>query len=139
DPDRRRGLTRIVAGDASRAVHAPLRLGFFMLAQVFSRDGARKVLDALVPLWAPIDNLIYRDCGAVGLRVLELRPAVVEPREPPTDMGERYGHSPLRPAGQVLAIEVRRRLFLLSRRFRALRSYVQAWGVSGLLKLRPGR
>jgi glycosyl transferase family 25 len=134
DPERERGLTRIILQDGRHAVHAPLRPGFFTLSQVFSRAGARKVLDGLVPLWAPIDMILYRDNGIVGLRVLELRPAVVLHREVETTIPQRFS---ARPRGHAsFRVELRRRLWLIKRRLRAVRSYQKAWGWAGLLKLR---
>jgi hypothetical protein len=138
DPEFGRGPSRIVAADAAHAVHAPLRLGFFTLAQVFSRAGGQKVLAGLVPLWAPLDNLIYRDAGIVGLRVLEIRPAVVLQRPTPTLTEGRFEDAAARAVKRPLKIELRRKLFLVARRFRAVRSYARAWGLRGLCKLRPG-
>ena len=134
DPAREGGLTRIILKDGLHVIHAPLRLGFFTLAQVFSRTGARKVLDGLVPLWAPIDMILYRDTGIVGLRVLELRPAVVSHREVDTTIQERF--SPRTGVYASFRVEVRRRLWLFRRRLRAVRSYRKAWGWAGLWKLR---
>jgi hypothetical protein len=113
-----------------------LRLGFSTLAQVFSRAGARKVLAGLVPLWAPLDNLIYRDAGIVSLRVLEIRPAVVLPRPTPTMIEGRFEDAAARAVRRPLKIELRRKLFIVARRFRAVRSYARAWGLRGLCKLR---
>jgi glycosyl transferase, family 25 len=137
DPQRDRGLTRVVASGGGRAVHAPLRVGFFTLAQVVSRVGAQKVLNGLVPLWAPIDVLIYRDTGIVGLRVLEVRPAVVLRPDAPSTIPGRFQQ---RTGGHAsLDVELRRKLWLLTRRFRAVWSYLRAWGFIGLVKLRPNQ
>jgi hypothetical protein len=138
DPESGPGPPRIVPPHAAHAVHAPLRLGFFTLAQVFSRAGAQKVLAGLVPLWAPLDNLIYRDAGIVGLRVLEIRPAVVLQRPTPTLIEGRFEDAAARAVKRPLKIELRRKLFLVARRFRAVWSYARARGLRGLCKLRPG-
>jgi len=134
DPERERGFTRIILQDGLHAVHAPLRPGFFTLAQIFTRAGAQKVLDGLIPLWAPIDMILYRDTGIVGLRVLELRPAVVSHHEVDSTIPQRF--SPRTGAHAAFSVEVRRRLWLFMRRLRAVRSYQKAWGLAGLLKLR---
>jgi glycosyl transferase family 25 len=139
DPERARGLTRVVATGDRHEVHAPLRTGFFTLGQVFSRAGAQKVLAGTVPLWAPLDNLLYRDAGIVGLRVVEVRPAVVTPNEEhsrQSTLDTQYaGPSPAN-AWRSLAIDTRRKWFLVARRWRAVWSYFHAWGLSGLLRLR---
>ena len=90
----------------------------------------------LVPLWAPLDNLIYRDAGIVGLRVIEIRPAVVLPRPTPTMIEGRFEDAAARAVRRPLKIELRRKLFIVARRFRAVRSYARAWGLRGLCKLR---
>jgi GR25 family glycosyltransferase involved in LPS biosynthesis len=139
DPKRARGLTRVVTTDGVHAIHAPLRTGFFMLGQVFSRAGAQKALAGMAPLWAPLDNLLYRDAGIVGLRVLEVRPAVVIPNEEHSrrsTLDTNYAAPPSGNAWRTLAIVTRRKWFLLMRRWRAVRSYFLAWGLSGLLRLR---
>ncbi|MBV9348611.1 MAG: glycosyltransferase family 25 protein [Pseudolabrys sp.] len=135
DPLRAGAFTRIVARHDGHAVHAPLRLGFFTWGQVFSRAGAQKVVDGLVPLWAPIDNLLFREAGIVGLRVLEVRPGVVTERKVETDIPQRYAVKPRRTVKKVF----NRKRALLARRCRAVWSYFQAWGWPGLLGLRLGR
>jgi GR25 family glycosyltransferase involved in LPS biosynthesis len=140
DPPRERGLTRVVAADGECAIHAPLRLGFFMLAQIFSRDGAQKVIAGMVPLHAPLDNLVYRDAAIRGLRVLEIRPAVVVPHQghsTQSTLATSYDQALPRGIWRSSAVAMRRKLFLLARRCRAVRSYVDAWGLSALLRLRP--
>ena len=58
-----------------RAVVAPLRTGWGTYAQIFTREGARKLADQ--PITAPIDCMIYYDCPPPGLRILEIRPSLV--------------------------------------------------------------
>jgi glycosyl transferase, family 25 len=136
DPRRGASLSRIVAQDAGYAVHAPLRLGLLMLAQIFSRAGAEAVLRGSSPLTAPIDNLIYRDVGILGLRVLEVRPPVVAARNLPSIIGERFEETAeAQPRG--LVVKLRRSFFKLDRRVRAVSSYMRAWGTRAFLRIRP--
>jgi glycosyl transferase, family 25 len=135
DPRRGARFSRIVAHEAGYAVHAPLRLGLYMFAQIFSRAGAQAVLSRLVPLRAPIDNLIYRDVGIPGLRVLEVRPPVVTARNLPSMIGERFEETAERqPRGLIIIL--RRKMFLLGRRLRSFTSYVRAWGAPAVLQIR---
>ena len=117
------------------AIVAPMRPAFGMIAQVFSRAGAAKIVAELLPLRAPIDNFIFRDMNIVGLRVLEVRPAVASSRDTPSTIGGRPISSSHRPPASA-SIILRRFAFLLTRRRRALRSFVQAWGGRSLFKLR---
>jgi GR25 family glycosyltransferase involved in LPS biosynthesis len=113
-------------------VIAPLRPGFLTTAQIFSRAGARKVADAMLPLRAPFDNFIYRDISIVGLRVLEVTPPVVTGQGLPSAIGARGRDLSRRPVSVIL----RRKLFLLGRRLRAPRSFVRAWGWRSIARLR---
>jgi len=136
DPRRGTKLSRIVARDGGHAVHAPLRLGHFTAAQVFSRAGARAVLAGAVPLTAPIDNLMYRDAGILGLRVLEVRPPVVAMRQLPSTIDDRFRENAPGPRhGPIIVL--RRKLFMLDRRIRAVASYLRAWGPAAILRIRP--
>jgi glycosyl transferase family 25 len=136
DARRAVNMSRIVAVlDAGYAVHAPLRLGIYSFAQVYTRSGAKAVISGLVPLTAPIDNLIYRDVGILGLRVLEVRPAVVVARGLPSTIGDRFNNAATRQPRSLIVI-LRRKMFLLRRRLRSIVSYARAWGVSATLHIR---
>jgi glycosyl transferase family 25 len=138
DPRRGASLSRVVAQEAGYAVHAPLRLGLYMNAQVFSRAGAQAVVSGLVPLTAPIDNLIYRDVGILGLRVLEVRPPVVTARNLPSMIGWRFEETAkAQPRGPLIIL--RRKKYLLDRRIRAITSYILAWGARAILQIRMFR
>jgi GR25 family glycosyltransferase involved in LPS biosynthesis len=136
--DFRRGvsLSRIVAREVvGYAVHAPLRLGVYSFAQIYTRAGAAAVYSGLVPLTAPIDNLIYRDVGIFGLRVLEVRPAVVTARNMQSVIGGRFQETAKdQPHGLIVIL--RRKTYLLGRRVRAVTSYARAWGARALLGIR---
>ncbi len=135
DPKRDHKPSRVVAVHGRHAVHAPLRPGLFTLAQIFTRDGAQRVIAGMVPLWAPIDNLIYRDLGIVGLRILEVRPAVVLPHDQhskQSTVDRRFD----RVAPRSRLLFVRRKWFILARRLRTVWSYSRAWGLGALIRLR---
>ena len=135
DPRRGASLSRIVARQDGYAVHAPLRLGLFTLAQIFSRAGAQAVLQGSVPLTAPIDNLMYRDVGILGLRVLEVRPPVVTVRNLPSLIGWRF-HETAEAQPRGVMVKMRRAMFKLDRRIRAITSYSRAWGARAILQIR---
>lgn len=57
------------------SVVAPLRTGWGTYSQVFTRDGARKLVN--LPTMAPIDSMMYYRCPPFGLRIFEVRPSLV--------------------------------------------------------------
>jgi glycosyl transferase family 25 len=139
DPSHGLGLSRVVAQEAGRKVHAPLRAGFYMQGQIFTRAGASKVVAGTVPLSAPIDNLIYRDAVIPALRLLEVRPTLVTARPGPSTIGERFPEpSSSRPV-VPMSVELARKRFFITRRLRAIKSYARAWGALSLLSLRYDR
>jgi len=50
--------------------------GFLSTGQIITRESATRLLARLVPVTAPIDNMLYRD-PVIPLRVLEMRPGAV--------------------------------------------------------------
>jgi len=115
-------------------IRAPVRAGIYMVGQIISRRGAQKILDATVPLWAPLDNIIYREAGILGLCILCADPAPIAHCEDTESMiGSRAANRS----------SVRGRFFKLqsqiTRRVRAIRSYRKVWGLLALAAVRQHR
>jgi GR25 family glycosyltransferase involved in LPS biosynthesis len=76
--DRWEKPSRIVDHFHGSIVVRMLRPGWGCQGQIYSRQGARKILTALTCVCAPIDYALYHDCHVVGLKVVEMRPGMVE-------------------------------------------------------------
>ena len=61
-----------------RSVCAMARPGWGLQGQVFSRAGARKICSQVAAIRAPIDFILFHDCHVNGLRILEVRPGVIQ-------------------------------------------------------------
>jgi GR25 family glycosyltransferase involved in LPS biosynthesis len=107
-----------------RAVVAPFRAGWGTYAQVYTREGARKLADR--PIVAPIDGMLYYDCPLPGLRILEIRPSLVHMR----GMGSNTeGWSN---AGNYIKRKVKYPLM-------ARAHFLRTWGMPGVLGLMRSR
>jgi glycosyl transferase family 25 len=137
---------RFIARHGDRRIYAPLKLAYLLTGQVFSRAGAARIAAGMVPLVAPIDNLIYHDVGIFGLRILEVRPAVVTPRSGASIIGDdrfvfRDQHRP-RTFGYTCYKWLSKQTGTPRRWLRSshqMASYAQAWGIRALTEaLRTG-
>jgi hypothetical protein len=115
-------------GDFEIAV--PMKPGNGCVAQVFSREGARKIVDNIIPLRAPIDNLIYRDANIPCLKILEVRPGVAHFKVMPSTVGGKIGIHP------TFMSRLRKRRSLLARNIRSVVRFVRCWGLLSLTKLK---
>src|SRR5262245_25247870 len=70
--------SRIVDRLHGSVVVRMLRPGWGCQGQIYSRQGARKILATLTCVSAPIDYVLYHDCHVFGLKVVESRPGMVE-------------------------------------------------------------
>jgi len=76
-PDRLRKSPYLpVANLECHDIVAPVHKGFLSTGQIITRESATRLLARLVPVTAPIDNMLYRD-PVIPLRVLEMRPGAV--------------------------------------------------------------
>lgn len=101
-----------------------------LTAQIFSREGARKIVGGIGYLRVSLDVAMMHDAYVLGLRIIEPRPSLARPRETlPSTIGP--GREPPRTAWEM---------FLYKRvRVRELRnmiSFFVAWGLRGLLRAR---
>ena len=132
--DRWEKPSRIVDHLHGSIVVRMLRPGWSCQGQIYSRQGARKVLAALTCVCAPIDYALYHDCHVVGLKVIELRPGMVE-RDHAQDSSiglREWVKGPETPTERL-----NRTLFRARRKFRAAASFFRAWGVREFLSFLP--
>ena len=124
------GLAHRAASLDAFSVFAPVKPRLMSTAQVFSRAGAAKILKEISPLRAPFDNLIYRDSLITGLRVLEIRPAVVDNRPMESTISVRQKKDP------TIQSTLERKGFMLLRNVRSAVNFTKAWGFRALFRLR---
>jgi len=106
------------------------QLGPATTGQIFSRDGARKILAGISFLRVSLDVALFHFSYVMGLRVIEARPSLVRPndgfpstigpgREPPYTAWEKFLYRRLR-----------------MRELRNIVSFLAAWGLPGLMRVR---
>ncbi len=100
-----------------------------MTAQIFSREGARKIVARIGYLRVAIDVALFLDSYVPGLRVVEARPTLARPSGIASTIGP--GCKP--PYSQLEALALRR---LRIREVRNIVSFLRAWSVSDLLRMR---
>jgi glycosyl transferase, family 25 len=111
------------------SIVVPVRAGWGTHAQVFSRLGARKLIDR--PITGPIDNMIYYDRPPFGLHILEVRPSLVVRRDFGTHMSDRpRGRRSLPLGARIMGIG--RDIY---RPVRARLHFAATWGPRGLYGL----
>jgi glycosyl transferase family 25 len=124
---------RIVGTVRERIVVRMLRPGWGCQGQIFTRRGAEKVLAAMTEIRAPFDYALYHDCHVQGLRVLELRPGMVERAQVESSIGERQAA----PEEKTLAARLGRNILRTRRKSMAAMSFFRAWGPRELLAFLP--
>jgi glycosyl transferase family 25 len=111
-----------------------LRPGWGCQGQIYSRQGARKILATLTCVSAPIDYMLYHDCHVIGLKVIELRPGMVE-RDPA--QGSSIGVREWVKGPEPLWKRLNRARIRARRKTRAAASFFRAWGVGEFLAFLP--
>lgn len=125
--------SRIVHQSERHIVVRMLRPGWGMQGQIYSRAGAHKILAALPPLSGPIDFALYHDCHVRNLRVLEVRPGLVE-----CDHSEStIGTTPPIVWGHTLQARIRRNFYRIKRKAAAIRTFVSSWGAKSIFAFLP--
>ena len=123
--------SKTVASLAGSVVVRMLRPGWGCAGQIYSREGAGKIVAGLPFVTAPIDFAIYHDCQVEGLRVLETRPPLIDHAPMPSSVGDRDS-VPDAPRARI-----GRNASRVRRKFKAARSFVRAWGLRELLSFFP--
>jgi GR25 family glycosyltransferase involved in LPS biosynthesis len=111
-----------------RGIVAPFRCGWGMYAQVYSRNGAHRI--ATLPVTGPIDGALYYDAHVPGLRILEVRPSLIQLRcfESNTSGWQAWPQSP--------SLIVNERLL---RPVSAWANFCRTWGMAGITGLIQSR
>lgn len=119
--------SKIVAYIQDHVVVRMLRPGWGCQGQVYSREGARKILATIKHVTAPFDFVLYHDCHVSGLRVLEVRPGmVVRDTARQSSIGDRPPNSR---EDETLIQRLDRNTVRLRRKLIAAISFFRAWGV----------
>jgi glycosyl transferase, family 25 len=116
--------SKIVAEIHGSVVVRMLRPGWGCQGQIYSRQGAEKILRSMRGVLAPFDYALYHDCHVSGLKVLEVRPGMVERDHVGSSIG--YRHVAERP--RTLRGRLDANLRRTRRKFRAAVSFFRAWG-----------
>jgi GR25 family glycosyltransferase involved in LPS biosynthesis len=98
--------------------------------QIFSRQGARKIIAGVSYLRVAIDVALFLDNCVMGLRVIETRPSLVRPHAPLLSTigpGQKPPH---------LALETLLQKHLRTRELRNIVSFVAAWKLHELFRVR---
>ena len=122
--------SKTVAALAGSAVVRMLRPGWGCAGQIYTRAGAQKIVSSMRYIAAPIDFAIYHDCHVMGLKVLETRPPLITHAPVPSSVGFR--EVPVPPVSRPV-----RNMIRVSRKVRAARSFVQAWGLREFISFFP--
>jgi glycosyl transferase family 25 len=122
--------SKIVKYFNDRIVVRMLRPGWGCQGQIYSRRGAQKILKSMTYVSAPMDYALYHDCRVSGLKVLEIRPGMVERDfSKPSSIGER----PPDTRKETLWDRINRNIYRVRRKWMAAISFFRAWGVRDFL------
>jgi GR25 family glycosyltransferase involved in LPS biosynthesis len=119
---------RLMVEMAATNLYAMLRPWDACFAQIYSREGARRIVERVTAIEMPLDAVLYEETHIIVLRILEARPRVVGYSDAPSLIGDRSLERP-----RSLARRVAHRV---ERELRACASYLRAWGIRGVLGLR---
>jgi GR25 family glycosyltransferase involved in LPS biosynthesis len=140
DPARWKRPAWPVAEIHGRAIYAMARPGWGLQGQVYSRSGLHKMDSQLGAISAPADFVLYHDCHIRGLRVLEVRPGLLEHdelfRNPELQKLTSIG---VRSVGNrrtmSLIDQLRRNLLRQRRKYMAATNFIRVWGPRGLMHI----
>ena len=140
DPARWRMPAWQVARVHDRCIYAMARPGFGTQGMIYSRAGLRKMVGQIGAIKAPVDFMFFHDCHIAGLRVLEIRPGLFEHDQqflhPELVKLSDIGARPIANRRSMsLNDRIRRNLLRQRRKRMAVRSFIQAWGLRGLLRI----
>lgn len=125
--------SRIVADVHGSVVVRMLRPGWGCQGQIYSRRGAEKILASMTCLRAPFDYALYHDCHVTGLKVVELRPGMVERDQVISSVGSRNVSERPKTLRGRLGHNLRR----ARRKFAAAVSFFRAWGAREFFSFLP--
>jgi len=137
DPARWRMPAWQVARVHDRGIYAMARPGFGTQGMIYSLTGLRKIAGQLGAIRAPADFTFFHDCHIRGLRVLEIRPGLLEHDQlflhPELQKSTDIGSRPVAERKSMsLPDRIRRNLLRQRRKRMAASSFIRAWGLDGL-------
>ena len=140
DPARWRMPAWQVARVHDRCIYAMARPGFGTQGMIYSRAGLHKMAGQIGAIKAPVDFMFFHDCHIAGLRVLEIRPGLFEHDQqflhPELVKSSEIGARPIANRRSMsLNDRIRRNLLRQRRKRVAVRSFIQTWGLRGLLRI----
>jgi glycosyl transferase family 25 len=123
-----------------RGIYAMARPGWGMQGQVYSRSGLQKIASRISAIMAPADFILYHDCHIKGLRVLEIRPGLLQHdelfRNPELQKLTTIGVRPVANLQAMSLMQRSRRNWLRQRRkCMAATNFIRVWGVGGLVRI----
>jgi len=140
DPARWKRPAWKVAQTHGRGIYAIARPGWGLQGQIYSRSGLEKMACQLGAIRAPADFAIYHDCHVRGLRVLEIRPGILQHdelfRHPELQKLTTVGLRPVTDRQTISPMDrFRRHLLRQRRKYKAVTNFIRVWGVNGLARL----
>ena len=119
----------LVAREGGENIFAPVKAGFGCAGLIVTREGAGKIFKGLVPLYAPLDDQIFREARILNLAILQITPGPVKTNGLPSSMV----------AQNIEPRNIRdlfwRRVSLVQRNIRSIIRFGQAWGWTNLCRL----
>ena len=129
-PSKKSRLALKIGNTNGHQIYTSPGRSFSMAGLIYTREAARMIGASIGVITSPIDNMIFHDHAPFGLRVMEIRPSVVQhDEEALSDIGARS-----RPQGfsNIISREFRR----IRNRTKLWCSFMSIWGLRGLLGLR---
>jgi GR25 family glycosyltransferase involved in LPS biosynthesis len=129
-----------IAEIQGRGIYAMARPGWGLQGQVYSRRGLLKMDSQLGAISAPADFVLYHDCHIRGLRVLEIRPGLLQHdelyRDPELQRLTTIGVRPVVNRRAMSLIDrLRRNLLRQRRKSMAATNFIRVWGPRGLMHI----
>jgi glycosyl transferase family 25 len=106
------------------------RCHYSMGGLIYTREAARLIDNAIREITAPIDNMLFFDHRVMGLRIIEIRPPILRSN---TNLSSVIGS---RRGPDSLFSKIDREFRRVRNWMRRWRSFVRAWGLSSVLRLR---
>lgn len=119
----------LVAREQNENIFAPLKSGFGCAGQIVTKEGAGKIFRGLVPLYAPLDDQIFREARIPGLAILQITPGIVRTNGLPTNMLDKN----IEP--RSIGNSFWRKISRFQRTIRSVVRFGQTWGWTNLLRL----
>lgn len=116
---------------AGRQIRARVYLDYTAAAAIYTREAAGRIAESIKVINAPVDQMLWYNHSVLGLRVVETHPCIIEQdKVGPSAIGDRQ----VTPVGPRAKFQ--REVIRYSNTVRRWRSFVAAWGVTAVLRLK---